>query len=47
MDVAFLAMDFVSIFSLAQNVADEYGETANNGGIPNAVKREARDQMIG
>ena len=47
MDVAFLAMDFVSVFSLAQNVADEYGETANNGGIPNAVKREARAQRIG
>lgn len=31
----------------AGNVADEYGATPNNGGIPNAVKREARDQMIG
>ena len=31
----------------AGNVADEYGVTPTNGGIPNAVKREARDQMIG
>ncbi|MDE6434734.1 MAG: hypothetical protein K2L07_10970 [Lachnospiraceae bacterium] len=30
-----------------ENVIDEYGETPTNGYVPNAIKREARDQMIG